>query len=232
MEQLSIVSFLQNGHSFHLYAYEQIEGVPKGTTLKDAGEIIPPAKIFKYRHHDTYAGFSNLFRYRLLGEKGGYWVDTDVVCLRPFEFGAQYMFASVPTGPQLLRWKKKYHIASWFLKAPQGSATMDYCYNEAARRDPRELAFGEIGPRLITAAVEKFSMQRYVASPGTFCPIYAWQWKQLINASFAARRKWSMALRSSYAVHLYHEMWRRNKVDKNDAFPPASIYEQLKRRYL
>ena len=109
---------------------------------------------------------------------------------------------------------------------------MDYCYHEAARRNPDALAFGEIGPRLLTAAVEKFSLQGHVVSPETFCPIYAWQWRQLIHAGFVSGRKWSRALSSAYAVHLYHEMWRRNGIDKDGSFPEASIYEQLKRRYL
>lgn len=107
MEQLAISSFLQNGHSFHLYVYNEMQGVPKGTILQDANEIMPSKRIFKYRHHDTYAGFANLFRYKLLVEKGGYWVDTDVVCLRPFSFTADYMFAKVRSGRQFFRLSKR-----------------------------------------------------------------------------------------------------------------------------
>ena len=232
MEQLAISSFLQNGHSFHLYVYDEMQGVPKGTILHDANEIIPSKRIFKYRHHDTYSGFANLFRYKLLVEKGGYWVDTDVVCLRPFPFTADYMFTKVPSGRRLFRFSKRYRITNWFIKAPIGSEIMDYCYHEAAKRNPEELAFGETGPRLITIAVKKFAMQEYVAPLGTFCPIYARQWRQLISGSFIAEWKWRRAMHSSYAVHLYHEMWRRNNVDKSATFPRKSIYEQLQRRYL
>jgi Glycosyltransferase sugar-binding region containing DXD motif len=232
MEQLSVCSFLRNGHPFHLYVYNEMEGVPKGTTLKDANEIIRAERIFKYRHHDTYSGFANLFRYRLLFEKGGYWVDTDVVCLRPVQFAMDYLFASVPTGRQLLTLRKRYHIANWFIKAPLASEIMNYCYHEAASRRPDKLAFGETGPKLITAAVGKFGLSKYVAPPGTFCPIYAWQWRQFINGSSITARKWKLTMQSSYALHLYHEMWRRNHVDKGASFPKKSIYEQLKARYL
>ncbi len=84
MERLSITSFLRNGHPFHLYVYGKPDGVPEGTVVLDANEILPSSRIFKYAAHNTYAGFANFFRYKLLSEKGGWWVDADTVCLKPF----------------------------------------------------------------------------------------------------------------------------------------------------
>ena len=62
MEQLCIKSFLRNGHPFHLYVYEEVEDVPQGTVVLDANEILPASRIFQYRDHKSYAGFSNFFR--------------------------------------------------------------------------------------------------------------------------------------------------------------------------
>ena len=36
MEILSIKSFLQNGHPYHLYVYHRVDNVPEGVVLKDA----------------------------------------------------------------------------------------------------------------------------------------------------------------------------------------------------
>ena len=88
MEQLSIASFLANGHEYHLYNYEDIENAPDGTVLKAADQILPESMIFKYKAYPSYAGFSNFFRYKLLLTKGGWWVDTDLVCLRPVSKGS------------------------------------------------------------------------------------------------------------------------------------------------
>lgn len=233
MEQLCISSFLQNGHAFHLYVYNDVEGVPKGTVLKDANELISSKRIFKYKHYDSYAGFSNLFRYKLLFEKGGYWVDTDVVCLKPFRFERSHMFASVLSRKRPWDYLiKRYIVTNWVIKAPVGSKIMDYCYGEVAKRDPDKLIWGETGPQLIRTAVRRFGMQEYMAPHHTFFPIYFRQWKQLIRNSVMAKRKWERNMLSSYAVHLYHEMWRRNGIDKNAAFHRDSIYERLKRHYL
>src|SRR5215472_15544124 len=94
MEHLCISSFLRNGHSFHLYAYQDIAGIPPGTVVRDGNEILPASRIFTYREHQTYAGFANFFRYKLLLENGGWFVDADTVCIRPFEFEDDYVFSS------------------------------------------------------------------------------------------------------------------------------------------
>src|SRR5258708_32444629 len=94
LEELSIRSFLAHGHEYHLYTDEHDHNVPEHAIVKDANEIIPSAKIFKYRDYDSYSGFSNFFRYRLLLQKGGWWADTDLICLRPFDFPAEYVFPS------------------------------------------------------------------------------------------------------------------------------------------
>jgi hypothetical protein len=69
MERLCISSFLQNGHEFHLYVYQDTAGVPPGTVLRDGNEILPSERIFTYREHQSYAGFANFFRYKLMLEK-------------------------------------------------------------------------------------------------------------------------------------------------------------------
>jgi hypothetical protein len=233
MEKLSIASFLKNGHAFHLYVYDEVEGVPHGTELKDANDIIPFEKVFKYKHHDSYAGFSDVFRYRLLFEKGGYWVDSDVVCLKPFQFASDYLFAMERSRRHLIDWiRDRYYITSWVIKVPAGAAIMKYCYREAVKRDPEALGWGEIGPKLIRVAVTKYCLQEYVVPWETFFPIDAWQWRQLMHHSLLANWKWQKAGKRSYGIHLYNDMWRRNKMDKNASFPRNSIYERLKRRYL
>ncbi|WP_109829615.1 glycosyltransferase [Reichenbachiella versicolor] len=84
IEQLSLKSFLRNHHEVHLYHYGEVFGVPKGVMLKDARTVIAESRIFKAR--GSYAAFSDLFRMVMLQQYGGYWVDTDVICLKHFDF--------------------------------------------------------------------------------------------------------------------------------------------------
>src|SRR5690242_7467336 len=81
---LCLKSFVDLGHQFHLYTYDDGVAVPEGITLRDAREVLPESSVFFYQIGDgvgSVAGFSNRFRYKLLLEQGGWWVDTDVLCL-------------------------------------------------------------------------------------------------------------------------------------------------------
>ena len=225
MEKLSISSFIAHGHPFHLYVYDEVKGIPEGTTIKDASKILPPDKIFKYKDHDSYAGFANLFRYKLLLEEGNYWVDTDLVCLKPFLHSADYIFASERIQTKIAN--KSIRANNCLIKAPGGSAIMEYCYKKSASKDLGVLKWGETGPELLTEAITMMKMQNYVAKPKIFCPVNWWDWNQFLDGSIDDR-----VLADSHAVHLWNEMWRRNQVDKSSAFNVSSIYEQLKQTYL
>ena len=94
LERLSIISFIRNGHEYHLYVYGDVGNVPDEVILKDGNAILPASMIFQYKQQKSYSGFSNYFRYKLLLEKGGWWADTDMVCLRAFDFAEPYVFAT------------------------------------------------------------------------------------------------------------------------------------------
>src|SRR5258708_3897842 len=126
MEQLCISSFLQNGHPFHLYVYGDVAGIPPGTVALDGNQILPAARIFTYREHNTYAGFANFFRYKLLLEHGGWFVDADTICLKPFRFRTPYVFSSEGiNGRQLV------NLAA--VKVPRKSAIMRYAWRACER---------------------------------------------------------------------------------------------------
>ena len=97
MEQLSIKSFTENGHCYHLYTYEDVKNVPRGAMMLDASTIVPREQIFTLKHghnEESLTAFSNLFRFKLLFDKGGWWVDLDVVCLKRFDFNAVHVITS------------------------------------------------------------------------------------------------------------------------------------------
>src|ERR1043165_5789198 len=138
MEQLSIASFLQNGHEYHLYVYDAVKNVPARAVIKDASEILPASRIFQYKHQASYAGFANYFRYKLLLERGGWWVDTDVICLKPFDFADEYVFASEND-------VKSEAISSGVIKARAGSELMAYAWQVCEEKEPQQLKWGETG---------------------------------------------------------------------------------------
>lgn len=221
MEQLSISSFLQNGHEYHLYVYDELKNIPAGTTVKDANEILPSQSIFQYQQHPSYAGFTNFFRYKLLLERGGWWVDTDTVCLKPFDFPEEYVFSSeMANGLEF--------VTSGIIKASAGSEVMAYAWGVCQTKDPEQLIWGETGSQLIGAAVRKFSLEKFQKPPHVFCPLGYAEWHRVLEPEVEV-----MLDAGTYAIHLWNEMWRRAAgQDKNARYPENCLYEKLKRRYL
>ena len=224
MERLCLASFVHNGHPIELYAYEDIENIPDGVVLRDGNEILSEDLIFEYKEHKSFSGFSNYFRYKLLTEKGGWWVDTDVICLKPFEFSDPLVFCSeevLPLG------EGNTHIGSCVIKAPAGNILTKSAFEICMDKEPGDLVWGEIGPRLVKQMVEKFNMQNFVKSPKVFCPIPGCMWSAYVDGSVNIEFS-----EDTHAVHLWNEMWRRSAIDKNTQFHSNSFYEKLKKRYL
>jgi mannosyltransferase OCH1-like enzyme len=219
MEQLSIASFLMNGHEYHLYLYDDLPNVPRGAVIRDANEILPAAGIFQYKQQRSYAGFANFFRYKLLLERGGWWADTDTICVKPFDFPEPYVFATeICRGVEV--------VTSGIIKAPPGSEAMGHAWAICQSKDPQQLVWGETGPRLIAATVSKYGLEEYAKSHQFFCPLGFADWHEVLEPEMAVLPA------NTYAIHLWNEMWRGAGQDKNAQYPATCLYEKLKQRYL
>ena len=225
MEQLAVRSFLANGHTYHLYCYDAVDGVPKGTVLKDANEILPKSRIFTYSEgfaSGSPAAFSNFFRYKLLLEKGGWWVDTDVVCLRPFDLPDERLWASERMDPpgELI-------VSASVIKTLTGDSLMNWAWRSCQSMDVQHISFGQIGPRLLQAGVDALGLHRFMRPHTFFSPIAFYDWEKMLDPSH------SFVLgREVYGVHLWNQMWSAAGIDKDATFPSSCFYERLKQQFL
>ena len=215
LEQLCIKSFVVQGHPYHLYAYGALDNVPDGVTLQDAGQILPQSLIFRNqlgKGKGSVAAFSDLFRYKLLLERGGWWVDTDVFCLKPFDFSAPYVFGA-----------EDKPVASGVIKMPKGCELAQQCYDLARQVDPKTIVWNEL-VAILERGVRDLKLMKYVLQPETFSPI---PWNEIPN-HILGRKTFRPSMRS-FAVHLYNEMWRRNNLDKWRRYPSTSALNVLRR---
>ena len=156
METLCIRSFIYFGHEFHLYTYGQVNHIPEGCIVKDGNEILPESEIFYYSNaagkgKGSVSAFSNMFRYKLLLDKGNYWVDMDMICLKYFAFDTPYLFSS----EKRLNANGEQVVNAGVIKCPPNSDFATYCYNICKNKDKNKLRWGEIGPSLIKDGVAK-----------------------------------------------------------------------------
>ncbi len=242
-EILCIKSFVYHKHEFHLYVYENIENVPEGTILKNANEIIPKSKIFKYGHDkSSYAGFSDWFRYKLLYEKGGFWVDTDVICLKPFDFKEEIIFGSQDDQyicNAVLGFPEKHDLINFMVNLCENpNKFLPYDSFKDLKRKIRRLIlrkgnehlfWGEAGPDGLTKALKYHKLINHAKPIECFYPISWENWSHIYDSNTKNDLK---NYENSYCIHLWNEMSRRNKFDKNSMFEKNSLIEILREKYL
>lgn len=220
MEQLSIRSYLDQGHDFHLFTYGGVEGVPAGAVVRSGEDVLPATDIFRYRRgrgRGSVSAFSNSFRYRLLLDRGGWWSDLDSVCLRPLDFDEDHVlgYERSPDGGTL--------VGTGLLKAPAGSRLLEFCWQASLEVDRARLEWGEIGPRLMTRAVAAVGVPVRIVAPDVFFPIDFWRiWQFVLDRRIP---------QGGHAIHLWNSGWRLHWLDPDAVYHPDCIYEQLKRRY-
>jgi mannosyltransferase OCH1-like enzyme len=222
-ELLCLQSFIYHHHEFHLYTYNEISNIPPGVVVKDANDIIPVSRLFKDTY-DSYASFSDWFRLKLLFQKGGWWVDMDIVCLRSFDLREEYCFSSewndVTNGKA---------ISNTCIKSSPGAPHIGELIEiiESKLQRGKPVSWGELSVflwRSTEPVIEE--AKKHMVDPAVFCPINYFELSRLITADGYVQEEQTLA------VHLWNELWRRGYLNKNARYHPDSIYEQLKRKYL
>lgn len=222
IEQLCINSFLKNGHHFHLYSYSEISNLPIGTKLLDANSIIPYDQIF-HDSNNTWAAFSDWFRYKLLYKKGGWWSDLDVICIKYLDIKSEYRFA---TERYFIGQSTHLLTTTSLIKSPVGAEYILELIEYIESKDHTNVIWGSFGPHLFDKVIKQYDSTQYIEPPETFCPI---NWNE-INLFFDANP--INLSTKTYTMHLWNEMWRRAMIDKNKSFHPSSIIEIYKKKYM
>lgn len=212
LETLCLRSFVAMGHEFHLWLYEPLpHGLPAGVVQRPAEAILPANRIFRYRHGNSFghgkgslAGFSDLFRYKLLYEEGGWWTDMDVTCLRPLDFEAPYVFRRHDVLP----------VVGNLMKCPKGSPLMAACFQEAAEKVTADNRDWLLPIRILNKHIRKYQLEPYIKDITNQD-----RWEVIEYYLHHYRPfppKW-------HAFHWMNEEWRSRELDKTAAIPRSAL---------
>lgn len=213
IELLTLKSFVAHGHEFHLWCYSNLSTqVPEGVICKDANEIIPQAKIFRYKHKNQFgngkgsvAGFSDIFRYKLLYEHGGWWVDMDITCLKTFDIDKPYFF-------------RKHHnlnVVGNVMKCPKGSLLMKQCYEEASAKIDKNNTDWHKPIYILNEKIEQHLLYDFIVEDCSNQDFWA------DTSRFVVKNKeypnhW-------YFIHWQNEEWRSRGLNKNKIYEGSTL---------
>jgi len=161
INHLTIASFKANGHEFVLWTYEN--DLKADCIIKDARTILPDTEIFYYKNMNgggpqwKFGGISDRLRAELIYAIGGWHVDLDVTCLRPFDdLNDEYVFAPHPLG-----------IVANIIKAPKGSEFAKRYVELTKKVDADNTKWTKSFDGLIDI-VKELELERYIQPISTF----------------------------------------------------------------
>lgn len=261
IEILCIASFLYHNHIFYLYTYtpndtsmqylkKQISQCKNAHNLqiKDAREILPESEIFFDPRGVGIASFSDYFRYNMLYQNGGWWVDMDVICLKTLDLKTPFAFASErrnnPVSIAITNCVMKGEKNSNFLldliqKAKEDIQNNDYIPNKTLldkilkalklrkKRAVKTVNWGLVGPDFLSQNIKNTLMINFVYPPNYFCEIDWFNARAFINPSYQLPQDEII-----YLLHAWNGIWEKTKQEKNLNYPKDCLLERLKRKYL
>jgi glycosyltransferase involved in cell wall biosynthesis len=163
------------GHSVRVWSYspQKLDFLrPHGVEVRAADDVMPRGLFQRIVAGSEIRYFSDIFRYAVLYEHGGLWMDSDVILLRPFPFRGDHFFN--------LQWrsgsKKEHFICGNVMYAKPYSRHLRALYEMSIERFDvqRGRVFGDIGPKLLSdyiASEAGAELRERVFSPMFFNPI-------------------------------------------------------------
>ncbi|MGC8774372.1 MAG: glycosyltransferase [Chlorobaculum sp.] len=219
-EYACIASFVKHNFTVQVFTFDDTMQIPAGATLRHAGDILSEKQLFSYTQSGqkgSLAAFSDAFRLHLLKKEGGWWFDTDVLCLKDADVFRETV-RSKPK-PLSMGWQNSKYINGGILYA-EDEPFVDALLLHLEKAG-KVFVWGEIGPKLITSVIKEFGyedcadpVERYYPVDGT----------DLVRMFDPGDREWCDGkVSESLGVHLWNEVIRRLCIPKN-VLPPKGSF--------
>ena len=209
-ERCSLQSFADQGHETVLFSYDRLD-VPSGVRLESADRVISIEERDKFFAvaPDQYSQFSDFFRYELLHQRGGWWIDTDVLCRSP----------KLPSQPVVVGETRRGKLSGAIMRFPAGHPLLAeasaYCrsYQHNLLNSHRTV----VGPMLMSDLIKVHPIE--VRDRDLFYPIrtkHVWQFGEPESAGVV-----NQAVDSSPMVHWFQEFFRAAGLPREMLPPPG-----------
>ena len=228
LARLSLASFAANGYRVVLWSYDPDHLRAEAADVRDAATLLPlPKEDFA-----NMAYLTSLFRYRVLAEQGGIWVDMDVVALeRDPDIAARPLVASekrrpfrhaepTATGESLTQ------VTNCFMAnpVPRPGDLWHRAVDRVAALNPEDRNWENVGPHMLSSLMLRHpDLEIDILPPESVDPVAWWN----VPGYFLEERDPP----PSPFMHMYATIWARREVDAEAPFPANSLAGRLWRRF-
>jgi hypothetical protein len=190
---LSLSTFVDKGHDVRVYCYDDLD-LPPGVTGLSANSVVDRSEL--RRVHGSIAPFADLFRYRLLWDAGGWWIDTDVMLTGRVAGAPDIAFAEEEPGA----------VNVAVLKVPPRHPLLAGILGELNGVDIADLPYSATGPDMFTRHVSKLGMQSRCLDTQDVYPIH---WLEAFKFLLPeCQSEIETRVKTSTFVHIWNGMFR------------------------
>jgi glycosyltransferase involved in cell wall biosynthesis len=216
LEKSCILSFLKHDQTVRVFTYQEVQ-LPDGVINEDASSIIPYDQFFLA--FNSPSGFSDLFRYKLLYEHGGWWVDTDILCLQSQIPDCDYFWAEEQPGK----------ICGAVLKFPPKDKICKSLFEIAQEKARNPTSWGWIGPDLLTSALISNKVGNRCGNTELVYPIHWSETHFLCLPEFKPIVE--SRISNSIFLHCWHSVFKQMDIDISSKPPVGSFLEMIYDQY-
>lgn len=215
-QMLGLRSFVDRGHRVEVFTFDRDFEAPAWLRRVDAAEILPPDRVGCYLpENERFAIHANLFRYALLHQLGGWWIDPDVVLLG----------TDLPAGEVFVSGPDEFGFASpAVMKFPAGHPVLTDALRRIAPYEHAVADWERTGAPLLTESIREAGLSG-LADPAQVKPVLSSDALSLFDPARADDITQHCAGRSFLDLH--YEVWLRSGVPSNLGPPRGSFLDRL-----
>ncbi len=213
---LCLRSFARRGHHVEVFSYDSDLNLPGWLERRNAAEILPREQVLRRSEGKRTAINANLFRYALLHQRGGWWIDPDIVLLKPdlpaerAFFAGQDNFKCTSTG---------------VLRFPKGHPIMKAALETALSLQDAIPEWERAGALLLTDLILRNGLGSEFSTRGPLGPVSWFDVPDLFDPK--KRADIENLCKSADFLQLHDDVWRRAGVPHRLGPPEGSALDQL-----
>ena len=217
---LCLRSFADHGHQVEVFSYDDSHlHLPGWLERRNAAEILPRDKVVRPLDQG-FAIHGNLFRYAILNQRGGWWIDPDVLLLRP-DLPADDVFFAGPDAFGL--------TSTGLLRFPKGHPAIKAGLAKALALHDAVAEWEMSGAALLTELIQQHGLDPYFHLRRPLGPVSWFEVPALFDPM--QRDHLERLCQPEQVLHLHTDAWLRAGVPQRLAPPEGSLLDSLLQRH-